>query len=204
MRGRATCERGPAAITRADSDVRMPRRQENDTRFVTKRKRAIVLPGNGARIMAGAANGNGNGTFFQKFQGVASIGGVLFLMIATVAGLGYSALSDRLSKIEASRFSAAEFGQYRERIDERLAKLDAEVLRLRLQIITREEHEAKDRERLAVINGIASRIARVERDFGATYTLKDAIADMQKRMDRLSNLVVVPQSGPRKPVASDP
>lgn len=154
--------------------------------------------------MAGAANGNGNGTFFQKFQGVASIGGVLFLMIATVAGLGYSALSDRLSKIEASRFSAAEFGQYRERIDERLAKLDAEVLRLRLQIITREEHEAKDRERLAVINGIASRIDRVERDFGATYTLKDAIADMQKRMDRLSNLVVVPQSGPRKPVASDP
>lgn len=78
------------------------------------------------------------------------------------------------------------------RIDADRKHLEDEVFRLRPMIVSREEHASADRERQTIIGGIASRVDRIERDFGATYSLKDALADMQKRMDRISSIVMVP------------
>lgn len=82
----------------------------------------------------------------------------------------------------------AKFASHEERIsklNEDRQRIDAEILRLRPMIVSRDEHASADRERKTIIDGIAIRVDRFERDFGSVYSLKDALGDMNKRMDRI-------------------
>lgn len=113
-------------------------------------------------------NGNGNGSFFQKFQGVASIGGVLFVMIATVAGLGYTALSERIVRIETNRFTAPEFALYKEIVKGEFNRIDSRFLEFRI----RTEETFKERR---------DDIGALRRDVGGSATLRDALDDLKKQ-----------------------
>lgn len=120
--------------------------------------------------MAAVTNGNGNGSFFQKFQGVASIGGVLFVMIATVAGLGYSALSDRIGKIETNRFTAAEFSLYRENVHGEFHRIDERFNEFK---VGTEKLFAERRDD----------IGSLRKDVSGSSTLRDTLADLKKAQD---------------------
>lgn len=120
--------------------------------------------------MAHAQPANGNGSFFQKFQGVASIGGVLFLMIATVAGLAYTALSDRIGKIETNRFTAPEFALYKDIVKGDFRRIDDRFLEFKARTEKIFEERRDD-------------IGNMRREIGGSATLRDALGDLKKAQD---------------------
>lgn len=110
---------------------------------------------------------NGNGSFFQKFQGVATIGGVLFVMIATVTGLAYTALSERIGKIEINRFTSAEFSLYRELVHSDSKRIDDRFLEFRARTEKIFEERRDD-------------IGNLRREIGGSANLRDVLSDLKK------------------------
>lgn len=136
--------------------------------------------------MAGAeANG-----FLSKFQGVASIGGVLFVMLASIAGLGYGALSDRIGKIESNRFTAGEFAQYRERIDGTIARLAADIRDLETKIIPRREVESADTYFKSQLGLVSERLNELRRDTYRSVTVGDELKRIQSEISDLRRQLV--------------
>lgn len=129
--------------------------------------------------MATTAHGSNGATFLTKFQGVASIGGVLFVMVASIAGLGYTALSERIGKIENNRFTAGEFAQYRERIDGLLARHAGDIRDLDAKIVPRREADAADSFNRSQLALISERLNELRRDAYRSVTVGDELKRLQ-------------------------
>lgn len=137
--------------------------------------------------MAGTA---ANGNFLSKFQGVASIGGVLFVMLASIAGLGYGALSERISKIENNRFTAGEFAQYRERIDGTIARLATDIRDIESKSASRREAESADANFKSQLGLVSERLNELRRDTYRSVTVGDELKRLQSELSDLRRQMV--------------
>lgn len=151
-----------------------------------------------------AATANGNGYISRGSLTAAISGGALLLALLGGFFSYQNAATDQrlkdlqqevaINRKDVARLTAdnAAFQKEVSRLDADRKRTEDDVRRLDAKVVSREEHASNDRERQTIISGLALRVDRIERDFGSTYNLKDALADMQKRMDRLSALITAP------------
>lgn len=131
-------------------------------------------------MVKGDTNGNG---FLSKFQGIATIAAVLFGMISPVTWLGYSSLSDRIGKIESSRFTSSEFEQYKMRIDVQIkAKASHDAVTGDIRRIYDRFNEFKDRTEKTFTER-RDDIGVLRKELGGSANLRDALADLKKTQD---------------------
>lgn len=135
------------------------------------------------------ANGNG---FAQKYSTIIQTVTVAALFIGGFWGAVIAPLSSRLEKAETLTLSRLEYAQYALRVDQILSRHEAAFLTVNEKMVPERVHQLKwdqdktDKER------IREAIERIRADLGGTYSLKDALSDMQKRLDRIETAAHLP------------
>lgn len=100
----------------------------------------------------------------------------------------YNPLADRLQRQEwdlNKRITQGAFEEYRTRIDGTLNRVDTTILRMDAAVVPRGEHQGKWNETTLQLTSLQKQIDEMRKEFGGTYSLRDAMADQQKRIDRL-------------------
>jgi len=148
------------------------------------------------RSMASAGyqpNGNGWG---QRYAMIIQTVTVVAMFFAGFWAAVISPMVSRQDKIEtkiewftkdnrADFLSIHEHQEFKQRVDKTLDAMSLELIRLREGQVTRGEHLQKWASDAGVIVNIQRQIDDIKRDFGQTYSLKDALSEMQKRLERV-------------------
>lgn len=145
--------------------------------------------------MTAAANGNGNGRYVLIGTS-ATVVAVALAIVAYIGSLSIGPLSLDIKDLKEWRAKdQAEFkalavlttdrGGAIHKNAENIQRLDAEVLRIRSQIVSREEHAGKDALFTKDVLGLQRQIDDLTKQFGGLYPLGKVLDDLQRRLDRI-------------------
>lgn len=72
-------------------------------------------------------------------------------------------------------------------VNTRVDRSERDILAINSSIVPRGEHEGHWANTDAAIANLQKQIDQQRQDFGSTYSLRDALADMQRRLDKLES-----------------
>lgn len=122
-------------------------------------------------------------------------------MLAFLGGIVIWAFSAYILQIQVAQQSAdrrieqlamvtvprAELDDRRIVSNARTDRIEADILRIQEGIVPRGEHSERWRSTDAEIAGVQRQLDQLRADFGGTYSLKDALRDLQQRLERIEN-----------------
>lgn len=146
--------------------------------------------------MAGQSNGNG---FVSRYGVIVSTVGVVVLVCGGFWGAVIGPMVSRIEKLELGTIGIREHTEFRFRLDQEIVRLRLDFQRLADSLVSRPEHTEKWRSNDIANANQQRQIDEINKRLGDTYTLRDALGALDKRIDRLSNIVLqAPQPGAAK------
>lgn len=148
--------------------------------------------GNRKRMgMAAPKNGNGNGNGYMV---IFSAAGIIITLLQIFLGVILTGINANINRIEdqsVKHFSAIENGfvrtvahtEFRNRIDGQLLKIEAGLK----DIATRDEVNTRLGINSNSILQVRTELDVMKRDFGQTYSIKDAVKDLQDQVKALQS-----------------
>jgi hypothetical protein len=115
----------------------------------------------------------------------------MVLQTVTVVGLFVGAFwvavvqpqSVRLEKLETNELSLREHEAFKEKVEGEIKAINAEILRIRTEIVPRSTHELKWKDDDDKIAHMQNELHDLRENIIGTYSTKDAIANLQKQLD---------------------
>jgi hypothetical protein len=159
---------------------------------------------NGKRVGMAAApkngNGNGNGYVNGGMTTILSAGAIIITLLQIFFGVVLTGINSNITRIEeqtTKHFATIENGfvrvqenrEFKARIDGQLAKIEAGLK----DIATRDEVNTRLGINSNSILQVRQEIDIMKRDFGQTYSIKDALKDLQDQIKALQNRPAQPK-----------
>lgn len=117
-----------------------------------------------------------------NWQPLLTAGILLLGIVSTIGALAYAPIYGSINELKEARLY-----QYRTEEERFVPRVEINVLR-----------ESYDKELVHLQDGLAD----IKERFGSTYTVRDAFQDLEKRIDRLQDIVTSPLTDrPRRPPA---
>lgn len=138
--------------------------------------------------------------------------GVMLTFVCVIGGMAYYPIQTTQGRIEATllrfdeRFvtnkdletrlsaTAQRRDDFQRLTEARFERIESDVVMARREIVPRAEHTEKWRGADLQREGLQRQIEEIERQFGDTFSLRDALVQMQKRIDTLEGQRGTPRS----------
>lgn len=130
---------------------------------------------------------------------LAAFASVLVLVMGALGALATKPMESSLNDIKSSLplfVTRAEATVARTQIERELARLNMALEKADSAIVPRGEHQEKWRGNDQALGNIQRQVDEIRRDYGQTYSLRDAFAQMQRKVDDMEKELRAARSKP--------
>lgn len=125
--------------------------------------------------------------FSQRYSTIIQTVTVVGLFVGAFWGAVIQPLASRLDGIEHNTISRAEFREFGIRLDAEILRLTADSEKQRDGLVTRGEHTQKWAADAATFANLQRQIDDTRKELGGTWSMRDALVQLQTRIDRMEN-----------------